>query len=582
MIASHCKRQLLQCILHHTCRAALSLPSAGATNVPKVCIIGTGPAGFYTAMKLIKEHPSVCVDMYEKLAVPHGLVRYGVAPDHPEVKNCINQFTSVANTDRCFFLGNVTIGKDVTVPELRDNYHAVVVASGAWEDRKLNIPGEENMLSARRLVGWYNGLPQDSWLKPPLHQAEHAVVVGQGNVALDVARILLSPVDRLKSFDVPEAVLEQLSQSRVRRVTLLGRRAPQHVAFTTKELREMTKIDSFGYDVRSEDCHHLPAYSENLERARRRLLQLVHQCSLDSLTTTTRERIWALRFLRSPCAVTVQDGVVTGLTLSRNRLEGDRAVPTGDTEELACDLVVRSAGYMGTKFDPALPYREDTGTIANVNSRVTGLPGVYATGWAGSGPVGVIVSTMTDSFQCAKIILKDLEQHQDTSPKQGKDTVLPLLQSRGVKVVLQPGAERILSTEAELGANLGKLREKITSHESMLEIADSAQSNSASDQKKDAAPQSPGNVYWRFCSRLCSKTNVLNCELQQHWLSCLGTPCCGHAPIVAMRPLWPCAHCGHAPVVAMRPLLPCAHCCHVFLTVTRNGGSQRAPDLSVV
>ncbi|KAA0187241.1 hypothetical protein HAZT_HAZT009871 [Hyalella azteca] len=326
-------------------------------------------------MKLVKDHPSVCVDMYEKLAVPYGLVRYGVAPDHPEVKNCINQFTSVANKDRCSFLGNVTIGKDVTVPELRNNYDAVVVASGAWEDRKLNIAGEEEVISARRLVGWYNGLPQDSWLKPALHKTEHAVVIGQGNVALDVARILLSPIDRLKNLDIPEAVLSQLSKSKVRRVTLIGRRGPQHVAFTVKELREMTKLDGLTYDILRKDCENLPDIIKNADRSRRRLLELVHQCSENAQSLDRNLRLWALRFLRSPISVQSQEGTVTGLTLAINRLESNKAVTTGDEEELACDMVIRSVGYMGTKFDPSLPYREDTGTIDNVNSRVTGLPG---------------------------------------------------------------------------------------------------------------------------------------------------------------------------------------------------------------
>ncbi|XP_018015780.1 NADPH:adrenodoxin oxidoreductase, mitochondrial [Hyalella azteca] len=413
-------------------RFSQCLSTSSWANVPKVCVIGTGPAGFYTAMKLVKDHPSVCVDMYEKLAVPYGLVRYGVAPDHPEVKNCINQFTSVANKDRCSFLGNVTIGKDVTVPELRNNYDAVVVASGAWEDRKLNIAGEEEVISARRLVGWYNGLPQDSWLKPALHKTEHAVVIGQGNVALDVARILLSPIDRLKNLDIPEAVLSQLSKSKVRRVTLIGRRGPQHVAFTVKELREMTKLDGLTYDILRKDCENLPDIIKNADRSRRRLLELVHQCSENAQSLDRNLRLWALRFLRSPISVQSQEGTVTGLTLAINRLESNKAVTTGDEEELACDMVIRSVGYMGTKFDPSLPYREDTGTIDNVNSRVTGLPGVYATGWAGSGPVGVIASTMTQSFQCAKTILADLPALHVLPGKPGKDGILPLLQSRGV------------------------------------------------------------------------------------------------------------------------------------------------------
>uniref|UniRef100_A0A2P2HWP4 NADPH:adrenodoxin oxidoreductase, mitochondrial n=1 Tax=Hirondellea gigas TaxID=1518452 RepID=A0A2P2HWP4_9CRUS len=464
-------RAQLSTVVHSTSDSSKSSSTGSSSGATKVCIIGSGPAGFYTAIKLLKNDSSVYVDIYEKLAVPYGLVRYGVAPDHPEVKNCISAFSAAANKERCNFYGNISVGSDITVPELRQHYHAVVLASGAWGDRKLGIPGEaDHVVSARRLVGWYNGLPQDSGLQPPLYDAQHAVIIGQGNVALDVARILLTPVDKLRKLDIPEHVLEQLSRSRVTRVTLVGRRAPQHAAFTIKELREMTKLEGVALTINREDCHQLTKLIPNAGRARRRLLELLLSIGEQPVKAVTG-RHCVMKFLRSPTAVTgTKDGRATSITLALNRLEDDRAVATNDTEVLPCDLVLRSIGYVGTRFDSSLPYTEHNGTISNTNGRVTGMEGVYATGWAGSGPIGVIASTMTDSFTCAQTLLADLAASTQ-EPKQGSDAVLQLLRDRGVHVVSQAAASRIMQVEEERGAAAGKLREKITSHDAMLNVA---------------------------------------------------------------------------------------------------------------
>jgi len=204
------------------------------TDTPKkVCIVGSGPAGFYAAQYLLKNDSSLEVDIYEKLPVPFGLVRYGVAPDHPDVKNVINTFTNVAKSGRLNFVGNVSVGRDIELKELRKAYHAVVLAYGAAQDRWLGIPGENvsNVVAARNFVGWYNGHPENRNLQFDLN-VETAAIIGQGNVALDIARILLTPVDSLRKTDIAEHALEALSRSRIKNVKIIGRRGPLQVGFS--------------------------------------------------------------------------------------------------------------------------------------------------------------------------------------------------------------------------------------------------------------------------------------------------------------------------------------------------------------
>jgi adrenodoxin-NADP+ reductase len=197
----------------------------------RVAIIGSGPAGFYTAYRLMNKVQDAVIDMYEQLPVPYGLVRFGVAPDHPEVKNCQSTFEEVALSPRFNYIGNVRVGHDIQLPQLKPHYDAMLFSYGASEDRKLGIPGEDlpGVFSAREFVGWYNGLPQFQGLKPQLLEGDQAVVIGQGNVAMDVARILLTPVDTLRSTDITEQALQTLSESKVRSVRVVGRRGPVQV-----------------------------------------------------------------------------------------------------------------------------------------------------------------------------------------------------------------------------------------------------------------------------------------------------------------------------------------------------------------
>uniref|UniRef100_A0A8C6CE73 NADPH:adrenodoxin oxidoreductase, mitochondrial n=1 Tax=Monodon monoceros TaxID=40151 RepID=A0A8C6CE73_MONMO len=424
-------------------------------QTPQICVVGSGPAGFYTAQHLLKHHPRAHVDIYEKQLVPFGLVRFGVAPDHPEVKNVINTFTRTAHSDRCAFHGNVVVGRDVTVQELRDAYHAVVLSYGAEDHRGLEIPGEElpGVLSARAFVGWYNGLPENRKMAPDL-SCDTAVVLGQGNVALDVARILLTPPEYLEKTDITEAALGALRQSQVKTVWIVGRRGPLQVAFTIKA-----------------------------PRPRKRLMELLLRAAVEkpgvaeAARRAPAPRAWGLRFLRSPQRVLPSpDGRrVAGIRLAVTRLEGvgeaTRAVPTGDLEDLPCGLVLSSIGYKSCPIDPSVPFDPKLGVIPNMEGRVVDVPGLYCSGWVKRGPTGVITTTMTDSFVTGQILLQDLKAGLlPSGPRPGYAAIKALLGSRGVWPVSFSDWEKLDAEEVSRGQGAGKPREKLLDPQEMLRL----------------------------------------------------------------------------------------------------------------
>ncbi|XP_068119301.1 NADPH:adrenodoxin oxidoreductase, mitochondrial isoform X1 [Hyperolius riggenbachi] len=451
----------------------------------QICIVGSGPAGFYTAQHLLKHHSQTMVDIYEKLPVPFGLVRFGVAPDHPEVKNVINTFTQTAHSERCSFLGNVAVGTAVTIEELQKAYHAIVLSYGAEDKQKLGIPGEDlpGVYSARDFVGWYNGLPDNRHLSPDL-STETAVILGQGNVALDIARILLSPLDLLKKTDITQAALNALSQSRIKRVLLVGRRGPLQVAFTIKELREMTNLAGIQPINCPSDYQGLGDIIKDLPRPRKRLTELLIKSALkkhgenEVVQRTQSNREWGLRFLRSPLAVLPsEDGKrAAGIRLSITRLEGNGetavAVSTGEVEDLSCGLIVSSIGYRSIPISPRVPFLQKSGTIPNSMGRVQGVPGLYCSGWVKRGPTGVIATTMTDSFDTAQSLLEDIKSGtlSCSNPRPGASTVRELLLLRGVQPVSFSDWEKIDAVETARGIEVGKPREKILDPEEMLEL----------------------------------------------------------------------------------------------------------------
>ncbi|XP_060058705.1 NADPH:adrenodoxin oxidoreductase, mitochondrial isoform X1 [Erinaceus europaeus] len=453
-------------------------------QIPQFCVVGSGPAGFYTAQHLLKHHPRARVDIYEKQLVPFGLVRFGVAPDHPEVKNVINTFTQTARSDRCAFLGHVVVGRDVTVRELQEAYHAVVLSYGAEDHQALGIPGEElpGVLSARAFVGWYNGLPENRELAPDLSH-DTAVILGQGNVALDVARIILTPPEHLEKTDITEAALGVLRQSRVKMVWIVGRRGPLQVAFTIKELREMIQLPGTRPILDPADFLGLQDRIKDALRPRKRLTELLLQTAMEkpgpevAAHWVQASRAWGLRFFRIPQQVlSSPDGQrVAGIRLAVTRLEGAgetaRAVPTGDVEDLPCGLVLSSVGYKSRPIDPSVPFDPKLGVIPNVEGRVVDVPGLYCSGWVKRGPTGVITTTMADSFLTGQTLLQDLKSGLlPSGPRPGSAAIVALLSSRGIRPISFSDWEKLDAEEVSRGQALGKLREKILDPQEMLQF----------------------------------------------------------------------------------------------------------------
>ncbi|KAL0984059.1 hypothetical protein UPYG_G00136550 [Umbra pygmaea] len=453
---------------------------------PKVCIVGGGPAGFYTAQHLVKTRPDVEVDIYERLPVPFGLVRFGVAPDHPEVKNVMNTFTQTAQHARCSFHGNVRVGKDVTVQELQESYHAVVLSYGAEGNRNMGVPGEDldGVYSAKDFVGWYNGLPRNRHLRPDL-SCETAVVLGQGNVALDVARILLSPVDILKKTDITQPALDAVSKSSVRRVLIVGRRGPLQVACTIKELREMVNLPGTRPEMVVSEFDGIAEKLKALPRPRKRLTELLLKAAVETPGEKELERLksdkqaWGFRFFRSPVEVlpSADHTRVAGIRLAVNRLvgegEGARAEATGEVEDMECGLVVSSIGYKSLAIDPVVPFDSRKDVIPNTMGRVQNAAGLYCSGWVKRGPTGVIATTMNDSFDTARTLLHDMDKGilDISTAKPGSQGVAALLHKRGVKPVSFSDWEKIDIEETRRGEARGKPREKLLDVGEMLQVA---------------------------------------------------------------------------------------------------------------
>ncbi|XP_070152994.1 NADPH:adrenodoxin oxidoreductase, mitochondrial [Polyergus mexicanus] len=458
----------MKCYLIRNCTRFLST----GQHIPKVCIVGSGPAGFYAAQQLLKSSGDVRVDILEKLPVPFGLVRFGVAPDHPEVKNVINTFHKTATNPRVQFLGNVNVGTDVTVDQLRDFYHAVLLTYGAQEDRLLNISGEHlnNVISGRCFIGWYNGVPADKELNINL-DVEEVVVLGQGNVAIDITRILLTPIDKLKNTDITSFALERLSRSRVQKVSMVGRRGPLQAAFTIAELRELLKLENCKKLWRPQDFTGVRDIVPTLARPRKRLTELMLKSLEESVSDSTHAKELNPIFLRSPIEFHGGDEL-RSVRFAVNCLRGDTiqdqvAEATDEFETIPCGLALRSIGYKSAQIDSSIPFDARKGRVVNKGGKVDG--NLYSAGWAATGPVGVILSTMTDAFQVGNLMCKELAS--STENKAGSNGVRDILKAKSIQVVSYGDWQKIDRVEQERGKQLGKMREKIVDVAEMLDIA---------------------------------------------------------------------------------------------------------------
>nr|XP_043628423.1 NADPH:adrenodoxin oxidoreductase, mitochondrial isoform X3 [Erigeron canadensis] len=353
--------------------SARNFSSATARSL-RVCVVGSGPAGFYTAEKMLKAHEGAEVDIIDRLPTPFGLVRSGVAPDHPETKIVINQFSRVAHNERCSFFGNVSLGSSISLSELRQFYHVVVLAYGAESDRALGIPGEDlnGVHSAREFVWWYNGHPDFSNLAPDLKSTDTAIVLGQGNVALDVARILLKPPTELAITDIASHALAALKESSIRKVYLVGRRGPVQAACTAKELREILAIKDLYVNIKETDLLKTSADEEEMKtnRIRRRVFELLSKASSSSASRPSPgQRELHFTFFQKPekfLESNDQSGHIGGVNFEKTILKGSAssgnqiAAGTGEYEDLECGLVLKSIGYKSVPVD-GLPFDHSKG-----------------------------------------------------------------------------------------------------------------------------------------------------------------------------------------------------------------------------
>src|SRR5829696_8119851 len=460
-------------------------------NPLRVAIVGSGPAGFYAAGHLLKSksHPdlAVQVDMYDRLPTPWGLVRGGVAPDHPNIKAVSRVYEKTAEHPEFRFYGNVELGRDFSHDELLDRYHAVIYAVGAQTDKRMGIPGEDlpGSWAATEFVAWYNGHPEYRDLEFDL-SAETAVVVGNGNVAADVARMLALTREELACTDVADHALDVLAGSNVREIVVLGRRGPAQAAFTNPELLELGEMTDADVFVDPGDAELDPlsrAYIESeAAHATARKNVTILQDYAGRVPSGKRRRI-VLRFLASPVEI-VGDGRVEGIRIVRNELVRDdsgalRPRPTDVEELIDCGVVFRSIGYRGTALED-LPFDERRGIIPNDRGRVLGgdgpLPGEYAVGWIKRGPTGIIGTNKRDAQETVDLLLEDLDAGRLLEPADPeRDSLEALLTERRPDLVSYAGWEAIDRAEKEAGEPHGRPRVKLCSFEELLEAAAAAE-----------------------------------------------------------------------------------------------------------
>ncbi|WP_033424566.1 FAD-dependent oxidoreductase [Actinomadura flavalba] len=425
----------------------------------RVAVIGSGPAGLYTAEALIKQAAGgVRVDVFDRLPTPYGLVRYGVAPDHTSIKSIARYLQRVLESPGVRFFGCVELGRDLTRDELLTCYDAVVYATGAMVDRRLRVPGEDlpGSVAATDFVNWYCGHPDAAGHAFDL-SAEDVAVIGVGNVAVDVVRILAKTPDELRSTDIPEHVLDALTASRVRRVHLIGRRGPAQAKFTTKEARELGQLPSAEIHVRPEDMEQdvtaddAAAERDRLVRGNLKVLR-----GWTGAPTGDRPRRIDVRFWRAPVEL-LGTGRVEAVRLERTRPDGaGRVVGTGEYETLPAGLVLRSVGYQSVALE-GVPFDEDAFVVPNDGGRIvaadgTRQPGEYVAGWIKRGPTGVVGTNKSDAAETVAHLLADLA----ATPYRAAASVEELLAARGLTPVSYTDWLNLDAAEVALGASLSR------------------------------------------------------------------------------------------------------------------------------
>ena len=443
----------------------------------RVAIVGSGPAAFYAAGALLtSEDPRAEVDMIERLPTPWGLVRLGVAPDHPQLKTVSRAFEKISARAGFRFLGNVEVGRDIGHDELAALYDAVVYAVGSQSDRRLGITGEDlpGSWAATELVAWYNGHPDFQHLVFDLSH-ERAVVIGNGNVALDVARMLALTPEELAPTDTTDTAIAAIVSSGIREIVVLGRRGPVQAAWTSTELGELGDLAGADVVVDPAELELDPASEAELEGASnvvQRNMEILR--GFAAREPSGAARVVRLRFRVSPVAI-LGDERVAAVEITHNLLEPDgrgsvRAVATDEREPISCGLVFRSVGYRGVALAD-VPYDENTGTIPNDAGRVldadgASLAGVYCAGWIKRGPTGVIGTNKKDATETVELLLDDARAGR--LPGRSGESVDDLLVERGVYVVMYGGWESIDAAEKARGEPQGRPRVKLATWDELL------------------------------------------------------------------------------------------------------------------
>jgi ferredoxin/flavodoxin---NADP+ reductase len=455
---------------------------AGATSEKplRVAVVGAGPSGFYAAAHLLAtERAPIAVDLYDRLPTPYGLVRAGVAPDHPKIKSVTRAYDKTAEHPRFRFYGHVDVGTDVTRDDLLACYHAVIYAVGTSTDRRLGIPGEDlkGSHAATAFVAWYNGHPDHSGLQIDL-QHHHAVIIGNGNVAIDIARMLGLAATELAATDVADHALEALTRSAVRDITILGRRGPAQAAFTNPELLELGDLERAGVEVVSAELDPLSAASlPTADRTTRRNVEIIQEYT--ARAASGKPATIRLRFLASPVALLADaSGHVRAVRIERSEIavrpDGSLgARGTGDFEDLPAGLVVRAIGYRGVPL-PGVPFDEARGVICNDRGRIcaadgTGHPGEYVAGWIKRGASGVIGTNKKDARETVDRLLEDHAAGHLLAP--ARDDVEALIAARAPRALAWAGWQAIDAVERSAGASAGRPRVKLAAWETLRAAA---------------------------------------------------------------------------------------------------------------
>jgi ferredoxin/flavodoxin---NADP+ reductase len=449
------------------------------SNPLLVAIVGSGPSGFYAAEALIKSDVNVKVDILERLPSPYGLVRSGVAPDHQKLKQAIKLYQKIADSPDFNLIANVTVGTDITVDELTQSHHAVIFTCGAESDRKLGIPGEDlkGSYTATEFVGWYNGHPDYRDREFDLSH-DVAVIIGQGNVAADVSRILSKTVDELKHTDIAQHALDALAESKIKEIHVIGRRGPAQAKFTPKELREFGELSDCNPIVLEQDM----ILNSESETELQEKSNIANKKIYDQFCEFSKREIDAAKsrkcffsFLLGPKELIGKDNLEK-VILEKNKLSGDAfkqsARGTGETIELETGILFRSIGYRGVPI-AGVPFHESWGTIPNESGRITDnegnlVPNLYTAGWIKRGPSGIIGTNRACSVETVGCLLEDLDKFDNSDSKSGANGIYTILDNKGIRHISFMDWKKIDTKEIELGEPKGKPREKFTYINEML------------------------------------------------------------------------------------------------------------------